>query len=165
MQSSPVQIERKTTSWLMLTFICTNIIVALVLVFAMMWFGSLASALAYLAGERLIVDTRSKSFGTIEMGKGATLTFHVTNYSGRPITILGSESSCSCVVTSDLPKRILPGERGDLRIDFRNRSLSGWISERATFFTDNPSQTRLILSIRGNVNGEHGRNGRGPEKS
>src|SRR4051812_7290650 len=93
----------RAISWVVMTGGCIVAVVASLLLISLVWFGSITSASAYLAGHRLIPDTFSKSFGTVRQGQEVAVTFSLTNMTSRTITILGTRSSCSCMIVNDLP--------------------------------------------------------------
>lgn len=111
-------------------------------------FGSLSSAIADLRGARLIPDAYTKSFGTAGKDDRRSVRFRLTNYSERPIVLVGSDASCTCLVTSDLPAVIPPGRSIEFRVRARFKSRLGPYTERLRVLTDS-GESNLVLGVRG----------------
>lgn len=122
--------------------------ISLLLILGIWCFGSSASALAYLRGDRLIPDTYTKSFGTVERGEICLLTFSLKNWTKQPIKVLGARSSCSCLVTSDLPAVIPPMGQLSLRVSAHAKNVPGPYFEHVRVFTDS-DEARLLLYVQG----------------
>ncbi|ADV61050.1 hypothetical protein Isop_0455 [Isosphaera pallida ATCC 43644] len=116
------------------------------------WFGSIGVASAYLAGARLIPDTHSKSFGTIDRGTDGIVVFHLTNWKTQPITIVGAQSVCTCVATGDLPMTIPPGETRPLNVKLKTTlEDEGPVSQEILLFTDDRKHRTVGLRVSGVV--------------
>jgi len=72
-------------------------------------FGSLAAGLAFLAGETLYLPQPEIDVGDVAPGETVVVQIPVQNLTASPLTILGAETDCSCVVASGLP--IVIGKR------------------------------------------------------
>jgi hypothetical protein len=112
------------------------------------WFGSTSSALAYLRGHRLIPDAYTKSFGAATTDERPSVNFLLTNWTEQPIKVLGANSSCTCLVTSDLPFVVPPKGRALLKVGARAKSRSGPYAERLRVITDT-MQSNLVLYVQG----------------
>jgi hypothetical protein len=64
-------------------------------------FGSLASTLAYLNGERLLVDPATPSFGVAKRGEERDVQVTIRNRTGKDVKILGAKSTCGCMVMAE----------------------------------------------------------------
>jgi hypothetical protein len=144
------QVEKKPLSWMAMTLTITNIGLALLVASALFWFGSIGSALAYLGGDRLIVDAGSKSFGTLERGQVAAVIFQFTNMSKRPITVLGASSSCTCASVEDLPGTIAPAGGRQVKVVIRTNK-TGHVSEKLRVYVDCPGQSAIDIVVFGYV--------------
>jgi hypothetical protein len=140
--------RKRAMRWLATTTILVAIGFASLLLGGIYQFGSAASALAYLRGDGLIPDAYTKSFGIAAGGEIRSLTFSLKNWTKQPIKVLGASSSCTCLVTSDLPAVVPPMGRLNLRVSARAKSGLGPYSERIHLFTD-PGGANLRLYVRG----------------
>ena len=102
-------------------------------------------------GDRLIPDSYSKSFGNAESGSVPRVTFTLANFTKRSITILGSKSSCTCVLTLNLPMEIAPSQKLPLNIEVLTRRKTGSVSESIRLYTDIPEECDLTLTLSGRV--------------
>jgi Protein of unknown function (DUF1573) len=140
--------QKRVTSWMGTVVILLLVGFALLLLEAILHFGSVASSLAYLRGEGLIPDAYARSFGTVSKRTRPSVEFSLTNYTEQPIKVLGSNSSCTCLVTSDLPMVIPPSGRAILKVSARAKSRLGPYSERVSILTDS-SESKLVLNVQG----------------
>ena len=124
-----------------------------VLIGLRLYCGSFGAGLAYLSGDRLLVDASSRSTGEVLIGEQAMLKFHLSNRSSTPITIFGAKSSCTCTATQDLPLTLPPSSVRTLRVTYRPRPSTkfGTFAETLRLYTDYPSQSTLPLAIVGHV--------------
>lgn len=88
----------------------------LLLSIALLTCGTVELALARIGGAKLTPDAYSRDAGVITAGSSRDLNFVLTNRSDLPITLLGSESSCTCAAVSDLPLTIQAGRTGRVRV-------------------------------------------------
>jgi len=129
----------------------TNIFLLALVLWAYISFGSLRIGLAFLRGEKLLPDAYSKSFGTVEAGKVQDVVFNLKNHSSTPISLIGSSSSCSCVVTGRIVGVVPAGGEWPLRVTVRTAGRKGDISEKLNVFTDSPSTPQVHLRVAGRV--------------
>jgi hypothetical protein len=134
-----------------LTVIITNIGLLSIAAIALYSFGSFGSALAYLSGDRLIVDAYTRSVGVVSEGERHAVFFKLTNMSNQAIEILGATSSCTCLVVDQLPVVLPPHGVFQLRIGIRTKPRSSRIDERVRLITDREGQRHLDLRINGRV--------------
>ncbi len=116
------------------------------------WCGSLTSAIAFLRGDSLIPDAYLKSFGSTLVGSETEVRFRLWNRTGRVIRILGAKTSCTCLVTSELPRDVAPGGRTDLMVTVRAKK-PGSLSQSLQVITDDRSCPSPILAVTGVVRG------------
>ncbi len=107
--------RKRAIAWLATTIGLVAIGLASLLLGGIYRFGSAASALAYLRGDRLIPDTYTKTFGTVGKDEGPSVGFTLTNYTEQAIKVLGANASCTCLVASDMPIVVPPGGSAILR--------------------------------------------------
>ena len=140
--------RKRPMSWLATTIILVSIGFASLCVAGIRQFGSVSAALAYLRGDGLIPDVYTRSFGIVDKNERPTIEFSLTNYTEQPIKVVGSNSSCTCLVTSDLPMVVPPHARSTLRVAARSRSRPGPYSERIHLLTET-GVSELVLIVRG----------------
>ncbi len=136
-------------SWVKLTFLLSNIGLALLVVLGWARFGSVSSALGFLAGDRLVPDAYSKDFGTAKAREDAWVTFNLTNYSNRTIRVVGFKSSCTCAYASDLPMTIPAAATAPLKVKIRSNSFKAFLSESIRLFTDDHRVRDPSLTVTG----------------
>ncbi len=140
-------------SWTSTTLVFINVGAAAVLGWALIGFGSISSAWAYLHGDRLIVDDYSKSFGVVEQGQRPTVSFQVTNCYEQPVMIMGVETPCGFVRVSDLPTIVPAHATRAVRFIVYTRRKSGDISVPLRLLTNAPGHVKITLRVGGRVSG------------
>ena len=109
-------------------------------------FGSMSAALAYLRGERLLVDESSKTIDDVRSGSEIVVRYGFTNWAAHPVKLLGMSSSCSCTVVEDLPMTLAASETKavsvKIKVDEGRPDFTGSIR----VFTDDPRSPEIILS-------------------
>jgi len=72
-------------------------------------YGSPRAALARLRGDLLSVSPQYLDLGTGSEGQVLASAVEITNWTDRPVRLIGGTSDCSCVATKDLPHTVPPG--------------------------------------------------------
>ena len=148
--------ERVALYWCATTVIIICLTLGVIVVYGCVRFGSVRSAVAYLRGQRLIVDSQSRSAGALAIGDRRFVQFKLGNHSVHPVTVLGSRSSCTCLVAEDLPFAIPPSGTRQVRVRVHPVEGQGPFTQRVTLFTDCPGQAEVVLQISGSVAGDPG---------
>jgi len=144
--------ERGQRSWLFTTILFLNITFLCLAFCAYGLFGSIDSAIRFVAGWGLFVDHASVSFGTAEPNQRRTVSFLLRNRGTAPIRVLGCRTSCTCVVPDQIPFSIAPGKTSQFRVSIIHMpGKSGRIHLPVNLYTDSPNQRELALSIEGRV--------------
>jgi hypothetical protein len=76
-----------------------------------------------------------------------TATFEFTNTSGRPVTIRGLESTCSCLEASLDERTYAPGAKGGGEAVFKVSSFVGRHEKALHIFTDDPAAPEQVLTF------------------
>jgi len=149
--------DRSSLSWFAALLISVNLLLAIAVVGALLWFGSLATAVQVLGGRPLVVDATTKSFGVAEPGQTVEVTFNLVNYGSQPCRVVGAWAGCACTVPQDVPFSIAPGETGEFRvvIHLPDEEVEG-DSYPITVYTNIPSQVELSLTVTGEVRARDG---------
>jgi hypothetical protein len=142
----------KTVPSFVWTIPFTIVFLAAAVALAYWGFGSIGSALNYLSGERLIVDSAAKSLGTVKKGERVELLFGLKNYTKSPVIILGALSSCSCALVEDTPLTIPPGETRHLKVVVSTASATtAKFAQTIKIFTDFPRKPIINLAVTGSI--------------
>ena len=145
---------KRRLNWLVQTILLTGLIVAGLTGWAFWRYGSVSAASEYFHGNRLIADTREKSFGEVNAGHNPIVRVRLTNLDDRPITVLGARTKCTCVVMGKLPMTIASQAEQPFAIEIRTARKDGPFEEVVRLFTDHPTQPELVLTIVGQVLGD-----------
>ncbi len=100
------------------------------------WFGSLERAGAFLANRSYSIAPSTVDLGSAPLGSVREADVHLSNWSTKPIRVVGGTATCSCLTTSDLPRTVEPGETVTLRVHIRFPATAGRFSHRAKFVLD-----------------------------
>lgn len=95
---------------------------------------------ARLTGRVLKPEPESLFLGKGDAQEVREVSLKMTNGGDHTTTIVGNNSSCSCVATADLPLTIRPGESRAARVRVRFGGLKGPFAHEVIFLTDSPSQ-------------------------
>ncbi|MDT8308399.1 MAG: DUF1573 domain-containing protein [Bacteroidales bacterium] len=92
-------------------------------------------------------------FGTIpqhpKMSDDAKCKFSFRNAGDEPLVITGVRSSCGCTTPKYTQEPILPGESGDITVQYDNRRV-GYFAKTITVNT-NGKPASVVLTIKGKV--------------
>ena len=146
---------KRLDPWMASTIILTNVGLALLVVLGLVRFGTIGSALAYLGGDRLLVDSRSKSFGAVELGKRASVDFRFANKARTKIRLLGATSSCTCALPEGLPVTVPAGAACLVKVPVRAKGKAGHVTEKIRFYVDCPQQPVVDVTVSGDVLDAH----------
>ena len=140
--------RERAMSWMATTLVLLNLGLAALLLAGVHGFGSVASAVAYLRGNRLIPDEFAKNIGSATEAGHPSVTFCLTNWTQQPIKVLGAQTSCTCLMASDLPAVVPPQGQFTLRLSARAKSGLGPYSTQVRLFTDHGASD-LVLNVGG----------------
>jgi len=86
-------------------------------------------------------------FGTITSGEKVNYVYKFTNTGDNPLLITMAKGSCGCTVPSWPKEPIMPGESGDIEVQFNSKGKSGRQSKRITITANtDPAQTYLTIT-------------------
>jgi len=151
--------KSQTLSHASAILIFTNLAVFAIAAWALASFGSIGGAISYyLKGETLFLDSTEKSLGIVSPGDQVGVTFKLTNRGRKQIRILGCQASCSCMIPDDLPFVLSPDESRDFTLSIRTPKPRGASDKKSigmnlelTLFSNNPMQSRITLTIKGEI--------------
>lgn len=95
-------------------------------------------------------EETAHDFGTIKSGEKVTTIFKFTNTGSAPLVIQNATASCGCTVPEKPEAPILPGEMGELKVEYDSRGKSGMQNKQVTV-TANTQPSITTLQIIANV--------------
>jgi hypothetical protein len=124
------------------------------LAFSWWRYGSINSARLVWKGRPISVDSPVQSLGNVPGGAQHRRVFSLKNHSTRPLRLVGSTTTCSCVVPEELPITINPHSVRQLQVLVHVPEVKGTerqFEQEVTLFTDVVTQPKLILRVTGEV--------------
>lgn len=104
-------------------------------------------------GPVIAFDSLVTNFGTIAIGEKVNHTFRFKNTGKTPLIISQVTPSCGCTTPKDWPKEpILPGEGGQISVEFNSHGFSGQIEKSISVLT-NCIPATWDLKLKGNIEG------------
>lgn len=89
-------------------------------------------------------------FANIRIGDTLKKEVIIQNPSRQPIQIVGANVPCGCTSVEGLPKTIPAGQRESILVLFKG-TTAGQQTTEIVLFTNNPQQTTVSLTVRGDV--------------
>jgi hypothetical protein len=130
------------------------VLISIELIFLAVWsiheFGSISAGIAYLNGDRLLVDSNIVSFGDLRKGDYQTVELQLDNRADYSIGIRGVQGSQICSVLRRFPIAISPSGRAIIPIAVQP-GVTGAIEERILLFTSDKRQPFIRVTVRGTV--------------
>ena len=90
-------------------------------------------------------------YGTIDQGEKVTHIYKFSNTGSEPLIISNAKGSCGCTVPQWPKDPILPGQDGEIKVQFDSKGKRGKQSKRVTI-TANTDPAQTFLTIKGEVN-------------
>jgi hypothetical protein len=143
--------KKNRLRWFATTLLLVAIGVLILAASAILKFGSIEAALAFVAGDRLLISTQTQSVGDLLPGQRSTVEFRLTNLSNAPVIVVGARVSCVCVSVQELPLAVPRSETRRLAIVVRAPAKQGLISENIQLYTNAPGESMRTLKIVGRV--------------
>lgn len=98
-------------------------------------------------------DSSKKDFGKVLSTSTNRHTFIFTNTGTEPLVISNAKGSCGCTVPEYPTEPILPGETGEISVEYKPSGQSGRQTKQITI-TANTNPARTILTITGDIQPE-----------
>lgn len=137
--------------WLLKSLTGVAIILGLLTAVVIWYFGSLAPAVAYIKGDRLLIHPTEISFGEAYPGEKRTLHFRLWNFTGGPVRLLGTNSTCSCLTTESFPLVITEGERRTLEVVVSAPYRAANVDVSTIYFTDWSGKPSFSFRTQGRI--------------
>ncbi len=100
---------------------------------------------------KILVENAEYNFGTIKTGEKVSHEFVIKNTGKSDLIIRKTTASCGCTVANVKSNVIKPGESTTLTAEFNSAGRSGTQSKTITLITNDPTNQRVILWLRGKV--------------
>jgi len=115
-------------------------------------FDSLRDTVLFLQGVQLTIDPPVAPIGEGRAGAERRATFRLRNLSGTSATILGAQTSCTCLSTEKFPVTIPAGGSLDLHVTLHLQGKPGEAFEQSiTYLTDRPQAPGLPVRLSGRI--------------
>jgi len=113
-------------------------------------FGSIRAGIAYLNGDRLLVDPYVLSFGDMQKGESRAIEVELDNRADHRVAVHHVSRSQICSITRQFPIRIDAGERVRIPISVHAGTV-GSVEEHILLLTDDRYQPLIGVTIKGRV--------------
>lgn len=132
------------------------LLIAITIALGIFWYaswkaGSLLLAWPYLQGQELVISPQSMDLGSLQPNASINRSIEFTNIGNKAITLIGSQSSCSCIAPDNYPITILPRSSHTLPLKFATSKEPGIIDLNVKIFTDCPKHTVNQITVSGLV--------------
>lgn len=106
--------------------------------------GGLA-AQAQESPETFTLDRTSHDFGELRPGRSESTVFTLTNTGSSPLVLLDVRISCNCVKVNWPRQPILPGEKAELTVTYKDRQAGAFYKVAEVVTNGNPRRVQLRL--------------------
>ena len=89
----------------------------------------------------------SHDFGTIQQGEIVSHTFKFKNTGNAPLVIEKTGVSCGCTTPTYTKKPIMPGEEGEITVEFNSNGKTGRQDKEVMVYYNNIESSPVILSF------------------
>ena len=113
--------------------------------------GSVELMWPWLRGDRLVFETTRIDFGQVAKSQILERRFRVVNLSSKPLTLLGSQPTCSCISLDEFPIVLPAGQPHVLTLKIGTPERSGAFEHFIKFFSDDPSSSSVVVTVTGSV--------------
>lgn len=113
-------------------------------------FVFLAFSTGLLAGEKapkIKFKEDSWDFGRIKQGEMLTHVFLFTNEGDAPLIIKKVRTSCGCTAALVSEKKIAPGNKGEIKVNFNTRGYEGKVNKYIYVETNDPAKPQKQLVV------------------
>jgi hypothetical protein len=118
---------------------------------AVVIFGSPVSALAWLRGERVVLEPAVFDLGPCQTGERHAVELRLRNRSEEPVRAIGGTTSCVCVATKGFPIDVPPGEERTVPVDVVVTGNPGRFVQTVTIMLDGKSLRMVQAQLRAQI--------------
>ncbi len=104
-----------------------------------------------LAAPRLELSKDVWDFGEIYQWTNPSVTIGISNSGDAPLEISDVKASCGCTATFLSSKKIKPGDKGFLKIEFASYAVTGKVNKLVRLSTNDPGAGQKDIAVRGLV--------------
>lgn len=90
-------------------------------------------------------------FGTMELGGSRDYTFVVANKGDGDLILANGPKSCGCTKYEISKKRLKPGERANILVEWKPKAAENIFRENMYLYTNDPEMPTVSLSVAGTV--------------
>lgn len=116
--------------------------------FLLLLLGSVAG-LAQEPPETFSFDRTSHDFGELRPGRGVSTVFTLNNTGSSPLLVVDVRVSCNCVKVNWPRRPILPGEKAELTVTYKDRQPGAFYKVAEIITNGNPQ--RVLLRLKGSI--------------
>jgi glutathione peroxidase len=102
------------------------------------------------AAPKIALEEREYNFGSVKQGDEVSHIFKIKNVGAAELVIHNVSPACGCTV-SDFPKKLAPGEDGQIKLSVRTNGMNGKIDRYADIISNDSAQAGLKLVVRMDV--------------
>src|SRR5580765_2748197 len=110
-----------------------------------------ATALPEGVGPKIQFAEIVYDFGKVSSGEVVKHSFVFTNVGTAKLEIKDVRPGCGCTTAGTWDKEVEPGKTGSIPLQFNSANFGGTILKQATVTCNDPSQTNVMLQIKGTV--------------
>jgi hypothetical protein len=100
---------------------------------------------------KLVIDQAEYNFGSMDLDGKGTHDFVVHNRGAAMLKLTKGGTSCRCAVSNLERESLLPGESEKITLEYKPTAIPGPYNQTATFYSNDPSQPRFTLSVKGKL--------------
>lgn len=107
-------------------------------------------SIAQLPKTEITFENKNHHFGSIKEGEIVRHHYAFINTGEEPLIITGAVPSCGCTVPAYPKTPVLPGDKGEIEIEFNSANQKGKVHKNIIIFS-NAKQDKLSLSFDADV--------------
>lgn len=97
-----------------------------------------------LGGAKMKFEDIEHDFGTINEGDIVETVFKFTNSGVSELIIISAKASCGCTVPQWPKEPIMPGESGEIKVEFNSKRKPNLQQKQITLVTNTPNGKEII---------------------
>jgi hypothetical protein len=110
----------------------------------------LTASFAIASAQSISFDKTTFDYGTVKNGAEGHRNFNVKNTGDKPLIISKVQASCGCTTPEWSQDPIMPGKSAVIKVGY-NTTLTGPFAKNIEVFSNDPTNSRSIITIKGNV--------------
>jgi hypothetical protein len=105
---------------------------------------------AKLPKTNIYFEQKDFNFGKVKIGQKVRHAFKFKNTGENPLMIADAQASCGCTVPSFSRKPVLPGEDGEIMVEFNTAGRAG-VNHKSVMVFSNANQDKIAVSFEAEV--------------